>query len=314
MAQIARFPAFVVLFGALLGAPPASALVSRAFVSGSGVDSASCGAATAPCRTLQYVHDGIINPGGEIVIAGAGEYGPLKIAKALTVVNQGAGVASLTQPAPNANAIWINAAASDVIVLKGLEIEGAWAAVTGVYLQSAGSLQMIDCVIRRFKSNGVYATPPNWGKILMSHVSVSDIGGNGVTILPAGGFAGSFQNIRLTNLQNGFELSGKNAAAGSPIYGVVTDSVATGTSNGFLSTSAPGAPTPTLNLVGVRVNGNGIGVISNRGNVRLSNSTVAGNGTGVSISASAVYSNKTNSIVDNGANVVGGTIKATAPD
>ncbi|QGM96278.1 hypothetical protein [Methylocystis parvus] len=314
MFKIARLPTFAVLFVALLGASPASALVNRAFVSGAGSDSGSCGAVTSPCKTLQYVHDSIINPGGEIVITSAGEYGPLTITKALTVVNDGSGVASVTQPAANANAIWINASTSDVVVLKGLELDGAWAAVTGVYMQSASSLQMIDCVIRRFKYNGVYATPPNWAKVLMSNVAVSDIGGNGVTIMPAGGFAGSFQNLRFTNLLNGFEISGKNAVAGSPIYSVVTDSLATGTSNGFLSTSSAGAPAPMLNLSNVRAIGNGIGVISNRGNVRLSRTSVSGNGTGVSISASVVYSDKTNSIVDNGSNVLGGTIIAVNPD
>jgi len=314
VARIVRFPAMFALVGILTAASPASALVNRAFVSGSGADSGTCGTVAAPCKTLQFVHDSIVNPGGEIVIMGAGEYGPLIITKSLTVVNQGAGVASVTQPATDQNAIWVRAGAGDSVYLKGLTIEGVWAAASGVYFQSGAALQIFDCVIRRFKYNGVYATPPAWSKFTMTNVSMSDIAGSGVVVNPTGGFAGSFQGLKFTNLQNGFEISGRNSAAGSPVYSLVTDSTVAGVSNGFLSTSIAGAPIPTLALDNVRITGSGIGVISNRGNVRLSKSTIVGNGTGISISSGSVLSNKTSSVIDNGANVNGGTITAVTPD
>lgn len=314
MAMILRLPALAVLAGALLNGTPASALVNRAFVSASGADSGVCGTVTAPCKTLQYAHDSVVNPGGEIVITAAGEYGPLTIAKALTVVNQSAGVASVTQSAASGNAVWIKAGATDVIVLKGLELDGGWAASTGVYFQSGASLQMADCVARRFKSNGLFATPQPWGKLVMTNVSISDIGGNGVTINPTGGFAGAFQQLRFSNLQNAFELSGRAAPAGSPIYSMVTDSSVSGVTVGFLSTSIAGAAVPTLALDSVRVTGAGTGLIANRGNIRLSKSLILGNGTGATISSGAIYSNKNNAVSDNGQNVVGGALSQVPLD
>ncbi len=312
--MIVRLSVFAALVGALVNATPASALVNRAFVSSGGADSGTCGAVTAPCRTLQYAHDNIINAGGEIDIVNTGEYGPLTITKAVTVANQKSGVASVTQPKASASAIWIKAGAGDVVVLRGLEIDGEWAAATGVYFQSAGSLQVVDCVVRRFKGNGLFATPPAWGKLVMTNVSVSDIGGNGVTINPTGGFAGSFQQLRFSNLQNAFELSGRAAPAGSPIYSLVTDSMASGVTTGFLSTSIAGAATPTLALDSVRVSGAGTGLIANRGNIRLSKSLILGNGTGATMSSGAIYSNKNNAISDNGRNVVGGTLTQLSLD
>ncbi len=312
MGQFIR--AATIIAATAFAATPASALVNRAFASGTGTDSASCGTVAAPCKTLQFVHDKVVNPGGEIVLMGSGEYGPITITKALSIVNNGAGVASVTQATAAQNAIYVKAAATDVVLLRGLTLDGAWAASAGVYVQSGGTLQMMDCVVRRFKGLGVYAAPAAGGKIIMTNIVISDASSGGALIAPAGSFAGVVQGLKVTNVPNGFELSGRNAPTGSPIYMLVSDSFATGTSNGFLATSIDGKAIPSMALDGVYASGNGIGVVANRGNARLANSLVVGNGTGVSISSGSVRSNKTNSIQDNGANVLGGTISAISAD
>lgn len=308
-----RVFALAATFSALIGVSPAMALVNRAFVSATGTNGASCGTVTAPCKTLQYVHDSIVNPGGEIVITGPGEYGPITITKALTIVNQGGGTASLSQPLSSQNAVWIRAGANDSVFLRGLTLEGAWAASTGIYYRSGGSLQVSDCVIRRFKSLGVFAAPTGSSKVLMTNTIISD-NGSGVLLAPVASFAGAIRSVRFINNANGFEVSGRNAPAGTPIYVVMSESVGTGNSNAFMSTSISGKAIPTFALDRDTASGNGIGVLANRGNVRLSNTIVAGNGTGVSISSGVVFSNKTNSIVDNGARVLGGAITAVAAD
>ena len=77
-----------------LAAPAAEASgVARAWVSGKGTDVSGCGAPTHPCRSLQYVHDNIIEAGGEIDVLDAAGYGAITITKSISIVNDGVGVA-----------------------------------------------------------------------------------------------------------------------------------------------------------------------------------------------------------------------------
>jgi hypothetical protein len=306
--------AIALLLAAACLTTPARALVNRAYVSGAGVDNAACGAVSTPCRTLQFVHDRVVNDGGEIDIVGPGEFGPLVITKSLTIANKGVGVASIAQPGSMQSAVQIKGAASDIVTLRGLTIDGGWTAATGVFFQSGATLEMIDCVLRHFKSLGVYATPSPGGKVLLENVTLSDMTSGGALIAPTGAFTGFAQGLKVTNAPNGFELSGRNAASGAPVYMLVADSYGAGTSNAFMSTSIEGMAVPTLALDAVHASGNGIGVIANRGNLRLSNSTIVGNATGVSLSLGGARSNRSNVITDNGANVLGGTIASSAPN
>src|SRR5215469_11663201 len=73
---------------------PASAQLSRTFVSAaSGNDANSCDRAT-PCRTFQGAHDKT-NPDGEITVLDPGGYGAVTITKSISIVNGGVGEASI---------------------------------------------------------------------------------------------------------------------------------------------------------------------------------------------------------------------------
>ena len=90
MKQIRRVISVIVGVSAVVAmATPAQALLSRAWISGKGIDSASCGPITAPCRSLQYTHDSIIAAGGEIDVLDSAGYGSLSITKSLTVISNG---------------------------------------------------------------------------------------------------------------------------------------------------------------------------------------------------------------------------------
>ena len=314
MASRTRLSAIAVAaFFGVCAAAPAEAGINRAFISGAGVNSVTCGAVATPCKTLQYVHDNIINWSGEIVITGPGEYGPVTITKALSIANQGSGVASLTQPLTGQNAIWIKAAAGDSVSLTGLTLEGLGAAASGVFYQSGASLRMVDCVVRRFKNVAVYAAPSGAGKVIMTNNTLADSGG-GVLLAPFQSFSAAISGLKVANNGNGLELSGRNAPTGTSIYAIATDNIGSGNASAFLSTSIAGKAIPTLALDRAFASGNGFGVTANRGNIRLSNSIIDGNGYGVSISSGVVFSAKNNSVVDNGSKVVGGTLTVVAPD
>src|SRR5450432_383155 len=126
-----------VAFALLIGSAAQAQTATRAWVSGHGTDTAGCGAPTAPCRSLQYVHDNIIAPGGEIDILDPAGYGAIAITKAISIVNDGVGTAGVQ--ATSGIAINITAGPTDSIYLKGLNIDGVQRQGTfGVLLNAAG--------------------------------------------------------------------------------------------------------------------------------------------------------------------------------
>ncbi len=125
-----RLLSIATIAAAMALATPASALLNRAWVSGRGVDAAGCGPAGNPCRSPQYVHDNIIAAGGEIDIMDPSGYGTLTITKALSVVNDGVGVAGFQQAIAGQNVITISAKAGDAVHLRGLTLDGLGAANT----------------------------------------------------------------------------------------------------------------------------------------------------------------------------------------
>src|SRR5471032_1756282 len=123
---------------ALAAGTAAHAAATRVWVSGHGVDTAGCGAPTAPCRSLQYAHDHAVGAGGEIDILDPAGYGAITITKAISIVNDGVGTAGVQ--ATSGTAITINAAAGDDIYLRGLNVDGVHASGTyGVVFNSGAS-------------------------------------------------------------------------------------------------------------------------------------------------------------------------------
>ncbi|HZU89431.1 MAG TPA: hypothetical protein VE993_09255, partial [Stellaceae bacterium] len=173
-------------------AAPASAASNRAWVSGHGTDGAGCGAPTSPCRSLQYAHDNIVAPGGEIDVLDPAGYGPITISKAISIVNDGVGTAGVQ--AATGNAITINAGASDVVTLRGLDIDGLGTGANGIVFNSGGSLSVVDCVVRHFAGsgptagNGVLIQPTSGSMtFLISNVRVADNSYYGVSFYPPSG-------------------------------------------------------------------------------------------------------------------------------
>src|SRR4051812_38363703 len=135
----------------------AQAQATRTWVSGVGDDANPC-SRTAPCKTFA----GAISKtaaGGEINCIDPGGFGGVTITKSLTIKCQytegGVLVAST-------NAIVVNAAATDKVTLRGLDINGtgvgAPVSLVGVKVLSAAQVDIIDCEIYQFKA-GVAVVP-----------------------------------------------------------------------------------------------------------------------------------------------------------
>src|SRR3712207_1852161 len=135
----------------------ASAQATRTWVSGVGDDANPC-SRTAPCKTFAGAISKTAN-GGEINCLDPGGFGGVTITKSLTIkchYTEGGVLVSGT------NAIVVNAAATDKVTLRGLDINGigtgAYTSLSGVKVLSAARVAIVDSEIYRFRS-GVTIAP-----------------------------------------------------------------------------------------------------------------------------------------------------------
>src|SRR5687767_14288191 len=134
----------------LLVAMPASAQPVRTFVSSSGNDANPC-SLSAPCRNFGAAINAVAS-GGEVVALDSAGYGPVTITRPVSVI-AAPGIHAAIAPTTGI-AIEINAAQSDVVVLRGLSLNSQGAAY-GVYFLEGNTLHIERCVINRFSISGV---------------------------------------------------------------------------------------------------------------------------------------------------------------
>ena len=183
----------LVAFG--LSAAPAHALATRTWVSGHGADSGACGLA-APCRTFAFALSQTA-AGGEIDVLDPAGYGTVNITQAISIVNDGVGVAGI-QAGFGLNGVTINAGATDSVHLRGLTIEGLGSGLSGILFKTGGNLEIENCVIRDF-GNGINFSPSISSSFSVSNTIASNNSGPGIAIEPTGSGAivtGVFSNVQ----------------------------------------------------------------------------------------------------------------------
>src|SRR5207302_3626912 len=117
----------------------------RSYVSGQGNDSWQCTEAH-PCRTFQAAL-ALTIPGGEIYALNSANYGYLTINHAVSINSErAAGVLA----GSSVTGITISAGATDTVTLRGLDIDGAGSAASGIQFTSGGALDVQNAVIRGF--------------------------------------------------------------------------------------------------------------------------------------------------------------------
>ena len=267
--------AIAACFALALTASPASAQATRTWVSGVGDDANPC-SRTAPCKTFA----GAISktaPGGEINCLDPGGFGGVTITKALSIVCQYTEGGVLSAGA-GVNGIVVNAGVNDNVYLRGIDFHGAGSAQNGVRLIAGKSLTLEDCTIRAYNASngqGVSFQPSGTSTLVMRDVTVSNNGsaatGGGVLIQPTG--------VGVASVSIDHSLVTNNAGGGV---------VANGAS--------------TVMIVNSEVSYNAIfGIRTASGNptVRVGNTTITGNGTGVSDGAGVIQSYGNNRLIAN---------------
>jgi len=159
----------------------ASAQATRTWVSGVGDDANPC-SRTAPCKTFA----GAISKTaakGEINCLDPGGFGGVTITKSLTIkchYTEGGVLVSGT------NAIVINAAATDKVTLRGLDIFGLGTGLNGIKVLSAARVSLLDNEISEFTGAAVNVNPTTAGttRVVATRNHIHD---NGIGVLTAPG-------------------------------------------------------------------------------------------------------------------------------
>jgi hypothetical protein len=277
-----------------VSAAPAAAQVVRTFVSGHGSDTGICGVG-APCRTFAYAITQTA-AGGEITVLDPAGYGAVFINEAISIVNDGVGEAGVT--ATSGSGIVINAAASDVVNLRGLTLVGTGSAFDGILLQGGGGLNVQNCVIRGFQAVGIDALSSTAATISIIDTIVSN-NGNGIFLESSGSsLTASLTRIQVIGNETGLDLRG--LAAGAGLTASVEDSVASNnTGNGFEVQSA--GPPATLTVVNSAAVNNPTGLEANGANATMviAKTTLSGNSShGFFVNGGVIKTYGNNSITD----------------
>ena len=288
---------------------PAHAQATRTWVSGVGDDANPC-SRTAPCKTFA----GAISKtaaGGEINCIDPGGFGAVTITKSMTISCEGltAGIV-----VAGTNGIIVNAAATDYVYLKGLDIEGLGnggvPGLNGIKVLSAGFVHIEDCVIRDFKTAapngfGIQFVPSAGLNFMISRTTIFNSGlgttGGGIQVRPTGGVtSGTIDKTVISRNVNGLVGDGFGGGAGMNV--TLRDSDINGsTSNGVLLTSTT-LSSFMIDKATIANNSTGIATQNAGAFVRVGNSSITGSGTATS--GAGVLSYGTNQINGNGVDTI----------
>jgi len=164
------FVAILAIFSALSLASPAMAQATRTWVSGVGDDANPC-SRTAPCKTFA----GAISKtaaGGEINVLDPGGFGAVTITKSITIRSDGieAGI-----PVSGTNGIVINAAATDRIVIDGIDFEGLGTGLSGISVLQARDVEVRNSTIRNFTTAGISVTGSQQVRVTVDNTHISNV-------------------------------------------------------------------------------------------------------------------------------------------
>jgi hypothetical protein len=295
-----------------LSGTPAQALAARTWVSGVGDDSFPC-TRLMPCKTFAGAESKTA-AGGEIDVLDPGGFDAVTIVKSLTIVNEGAIGGVLVS---GTNAIVVNAGASDVVTLRGLDINGDGTGLGGIVFNSGAALHVEHCLIRHFQAPGgvgIAFQPSGASELSVSETIVTENGsgtGQGIRIAPTvGGTASVVLNrVEVVNNFSGISASSANSSTvGRVIDITVRDSVAAGNTNfGIVarSTAEGHQVFMMLDRVSSDFNATGVEADGSSAIIAMSGSTVTGNSTGLSsLNGGILGSYQNNNVIGNVTNGV----------
>jgi len=281
----------------------AQAQASRTWVSGVGDDANPC-SRTAPCKTWA----GAISKTaacGEIDALDPGGFGAVTITKSITLDGSGTFASIL---ASLVNGIIINAAATDVVTIRGISINGFCNGISGINILQAKTVNVEDCVIFRFNTgNGITVNETSDLNLHVTNTVIRDNTNDGINIItssPSLRVKATLDHVRLSGNANGLHArSGATVTARNCVF-------SNNTTNGVFSDAA-GAVFAGVSISESHISNNGGNGVraGNAGNVGGSGVQIFQNdiennvGNGVLVSTGGVVNTfQNNVILGNGTN------------
>jgi hypothetical protein len=274
--------------------PPPATPQMRTYVSGLGSDANPC-LASWPCQTFQAAL-ALTIAGGEIYVLDSANYGAATINKAVTITSDGAVAGVL---ATSGAGITIAAGASDVVNLRGLDVDGAGSGSIGIQFSSGQSLNIQKSVVRNFSDSGVSFAPSAASTLFITETAVTNNANNGISVTSNGSAVSGAIN-RVTASRNG---TGILASGGANV--TVIDTVAGNNNYGI------GASSSAVMVRNSTVSNNGTGIAADQqaAVIRVGQSTITANRVGWQATNGAQVVSYSNNNVSG--NATDGTVTST---
>lgn len=280
--------------------PPVQAQATRTWVSGVGDDANPC-SRTAPCKTFQGALSKTAAR-GEISVLDPGNFGSVTIAKSISLVSDSV-TAGVRMTA--GTGITVNAGAGDVVVIRGLDIQGTGTATTGILFEAGRALFVEQTQIGGFTGDGILANLTTSGEVHVTGSQLRNNGGAGLRASTASGLLTlAVEGSQLAN--NAVGLDARDNTSTTVIGSMVASNTSVGLQAQADTTSAALAVADTVvtfNPIGIQVGG---GAGNRPGSLSLVRSDIFDNDTGVATGAGI-------SSASSGDNRVAGNTGGNAP-
>ena len=207
----------------IMTSPDAPGVGQRSFVKSTGVDTppgpGSC-SVTSPCRSFASAIDST-STGGEIIVLDSAGYGPVGIAKSVSIIAPPGVYAGVTVPAGGIGIDMFTAGVT--VVLQGLTINGTGAGGSiGVNFQDGTELRVVNCSISNFNAAGIFVSATG------SRVFVTDTtlhGGTSGGVVLSGSVTAVLDRVRVEGssgiaVSDGVSLSVRDSVISSNAVGI----------------------------------------------------------------------------------------------
>jgi hypothetical protein len=161
---------------AVVGSTALQAAGQRTFVSTAGDNGNPC-TLPLPCRGIKYAIDAV-NPGGEVIVMDSNGYGSFTVTKSVSIIVP-PGVYAGMSPSAGTDGVTINAGPNDVVVIRGLTINGQ-GGNRGIVVNSAKQVQIENVTIANMTLDAVQINAG--GTVRISSSTLRSNAGSGVYV------------------------------------------------------------------------------------------------------------------------------------
>jgi hypothetical protein len=264
---------------------------TRTWVSGVGNDANPC-SRTAPCKTFA----GAISKtatGGEISVLDPGGFGTVTIGKALVI--NGTGTLAGILNSLGSNGIIVNAPATDTVIIREISIAGAGTGANGIRFLAGKSLMVEHCWIygqnNSATSRGIDVAVSGVSALKVINTVIENVTEDGIHLNSTAGQVNAF--ISNTEIMN---CGGDGIEAAANVRAAVSNSRIFLDGNGIRTTGA----NCLFNLDDLFITQVNVALqASSTSAIRISDSIIAQNTTGISLNGGAIESFQGNSLIGN---------------